>query len=93
MHRGHCYILCRYYVSATSKAYVHVINIHDNRTAAEDSHICQDLFLAFLCFMPSDMTNDDEDSDCGEDGEIWEEERGYLVISADKVILQFWGVF
>ena len=39
--------------------------------------------------MSSDMTNGNEDSDCGEDGEIWEEEGGYLVISTDKVILQF----
>ena len=39
--------------------------------------------------MSSDMTNGDEDSDCGEDGEIWEEEGGFLVISTDKVILQF----
>ena len=39
--------------------------------------------------MSSDMTNGDEDSDSGEDGEIWEEEGGFLVISTDKVILQF----
>ena len=39
--------------------------------------------------MSSDMTNGDEDSDCGADDEIWEEEGGYLVISTDKVILQF----
>ena len=37
------------------------------------------------------MTNGDQDSDCEEDGEIWEEEGGYLVISADKVISQFFG--
>jgi len=30
------------------------------------------------------MTNGDEDSDSGEDGEIWEEEGGFLVISTDK---------
>ena len=28
---------------------------------------------------------DGDDSDIGEDGEIWEEEGGFLVISADKV--------
>ena len=32
------------------------------------------------------MSNGEEDSDCGEDDEIWEEEGGYLVISADKVL-------
>ena len=32
----------------------------------------------------SDMI-DGDDSDIGEDGEIWEEEGGFLVISADKV--------
>ena len=35
------------------------------------------------------MSNGEEDSDCGEDDEIWEEEGGYLVISADKVLLTF----
>ena len=36
-------------------------------------------------FSSSDMSNGEEDSACGEDDEIWEEEGGYLVISADKV--------
>ena len=35
------------------------------------------------------MSNGEEDSDCGEDDEVWEEEGGYLVISADKVFLTF----
>ena len=33
----------------------------------------------------SDMIDGDDNSDIGEDGEIWEEEGGFLVISADKV--------
>ena len=36
-------------------------------------------------FLGLQMSNGEEDSDCGEDDEIWEEEGGYLVISADKV--------
>ena len=31
------------------------------------------------------MIDGDDNSDIGEDGEIWEEEGGFLVISADKV--------
>ena len=37
-------------------------------------------------FLGLQMSNGEEDSDCGEDDEIWEEEGGYLVISADKVL-------
>ena len=32
-----------------------------------------------------DMTEVEEDSDSVEEGEVWEEEGGYLVISTDKV--------
>ena len=31
------------------------------------------------------MTDVEEDSDSVEEGEVWEEEGGYLVISTDKV--------
>ena len=31
------------------------------------------------------MTDGEEDSDSVEEGEVWEEEGGYLVISTDKV--------
>ena len=31
------------------------------------------------------MTEVEEDSDSVEEGEVWEEEGGYLVISTDKV--------
>ena len=32
-----------------------------------------------------DMTEVEDDSDSVEEGEVWEEEGGYLVISTDKV--------
>ena len=39
------------------------------------------------------MTNGEGDSDSGEEGEIWEEEGGFLVISTDKVFFIFLELF
>ena len=40
-----------------------------------------------------DMTEGEEDSDSVEEGEVWEEEGGYLVISTDKVDCLFVCLF